>query len=292
MSTPTLTAPTVEALAHAHPEFTPWLDLLVAVDAEAAAPVWADAASETPVAVGAPLLTGATLSIDADHAAAWWRRLVDLGARSAPALASLDARVDPLAVLEAAIALDVTRLDALAAASGVPAEAFRAVAPLSAYPWLQRCGARSRDRVPADHTSGWCPICAAWATLTESRGLEGARRLRCGRCGAEWAAHWLRCPFCGTDEHARLRGLASATTSESRRADGCAACGAWVKTIATLGACTVAEVRLLDLATVELDVAALERGWKRPTGLGAPLDVRIVPRPAKPAASPRRWWRR
>ena len=289
MTTATLTAPTVDALVRAHPEFSSWLDLLVAVAAETTASVWADAVPEAPAA-GAPLLVGTTLAVDPADAATWWRRLVDIAGRSAPALAGLDGRIDALAVLEAAIALDVTRLDALAATAGVPPDPLRAVAPLSAYPWLERCAARWRERIPSDHASAWCPICGAWATLAEARGLDGARRLRCGRCGAEWAGQWMRCAFCGTDEHARLRGLASAMTGESRRADGCAACGAWVKTVATLGPSTVAEVRLLDLATVELDVAALERGWRRPGGLGAPLDVRVVARAPTPRGR-RRWWR-
>lgn len=291
MSPAPLTAPSAGALARAHPEFSPWLELLAAVEREAAAPVWADAVPPASDGTGPPLLAGATLAIAADAAAAWWRRLIDIAARSAPALADVHARVDALAALDAAIALDVPRLDALAHAAGVPAEPLQAVAPLAAYPWLEHCAARFADRVPADHARAWCPICGAWATLAEARGLEGARRLRCGRCGAEWAGHWLRCPFCGTDEHGRLRGLVSAASGESRRADGCAACGAWVKTIATLGACTVGEIRLLDLATVELDVAALERGWRRPGGLGARLDVRVVATRA-PAAAPRRrrWW--
>ena len=76
----------------------------------------------------------------------------------------------------------------------------------------------------------------------------------------------------------------SETTGQARRAEGCAACGAWMKTITTLGAGTTDELRLLDLATVDLDVAALERGWKRPAGLGARLGVRVVAR--------RRWWSR
>jgi FdhE protein len=183
------------------------------------------------------------------------------------------------------MALDMTRIDAIADAAALPREPVRAVLPLAAYPWLERCGARCADR-GAEHAEAWCFVCGAWATLAEARGLEGARRLRCGRCGGDWSGQWLRCPFCGTDEHARLRGLVGATTGESRRADGCAACGAWVKTVTTLGASTVGELRLLDLATVELDVAALERGWTRPAGLGVRLDVRVV------ARERRRWWPR
>ena len=287
----TLAAPTAQALAHEHPEFRGWLTLLAAVGEEAAGSVWADAVPES-AAVGVPRLAGATLAIDPNIATAWLRRLVDLAAGSAPALAGAGERLDGLAALEAAIALDTARIDRLADDARVPREPMRAVLPLLAYPWLERCGGRLAGGVGDDHAQGWCPICGAWATLAEARGLEGARRLRCGRCGGDWRAQWLRCPFCGTDEHTRLRGLVGAATGASRRADGCAVCGAWVKTITTLGASAVGELRLLDLATVHLDVAALQRGWRRPTGLGAPIDVRVVARARATRAGTRRWWPR
>ena len=285
MNTTTLSTPTVETLAREHPEFGGWLDLLSVVADEAARGAWVDAIPDT-AASSVPLLAGTALTIDPVIASAWLRRLLDVGARSAPALASAGDKLDALVVLEAAIALDVARIDALGEALAVPAEPLRAVLPLTAWPWLQCCGTRLAARVPAEHPHAWCPVCGAWATLAEARGLEGARRLRCGRCGGDWRTAWLRCPFCGTDEHARLRGLVGETTGEARRADGCAACGAWIKTITTLGASPIGEVRLFDLATVDLDVAALARGWKRPAGLGAPLDVHVV------ARERRHWWQR
>lgn len=287
--TTTLGAPTAETLAREHPEFRGWLDCLAAVRDEARARPWIDSVGEVSAST-APLLAGTTLAIDPTSLTTWLRRLFSVAAAHAPALAGGEERLDPIEALEAAIALDTARIDALAAAAGLPREPLRAVLPLAAYPWLECCGARLAGRVPADHAHAWCPICAAWATLAETRGLESARRLRCGRCGGDWPAEWLRCAFCGTDAHARLRSLVGETTGTSRRAEGCAACGAWVKTLTTLTAPATADVRLLDLASVELDVAALERGWTRPAGLGAPLGVRVVARAG--AGRPRRWWAR
>ena len=98
---------------------------------------------------------------------------------------------------------------------------------------------------------------------------------------------WLQCPFCGNDDHARLRSLVPESTGESRKVDACGACLGYVKTIMTLTPAAPAEVPLLDLATVDLDVAALERGFTRPGGLGHALDVTVVER-----APERRFWRR
>jgi len=289
--TTTLGAPTAETLAREHPEFRGWLDCLGAVRDEASARLWTDAVPDVS-APAAPLLAQATLTIDPAGAAAWLGRLFRVAAAHAPTLESAAGRLDPLAALDAAITLDTARIDALADAAQVPREPLRAVLPLAAYPWLECCGVRLADRVPADHAQAWCPICAAWATLAETRGLESARRLRCGRCGGDWRAEWLRCAFCGTDAHARLRSLVGDSTGVSRRAEGCAACGAWVKTFTTLAAPATGDVRLLDLASVDLDVAALERGWTRPAGLGAPLGVRVVARASASNGHRRRWWTR
>jgi FdhE protein len=85
-----------------------------------------------------------------------------------------------------------------------------------------------------------------------------------GRCGAVWAAQVLRCPFCGATEHTRL-GTLVPEAGDTRKADTCADCGAYIKTITTLAACPPADVRLLDAATVDLDVAALDHGFTRPS---------------------------
>lgn len=51
-----------------------------------------------------------------------------------------------------------------------------------------------------------------------------------------------------------------------------------MKSVTTLGPCPPDELLLLDLETVELDVAALEHGYRRPDGLGHPIDVTVAPR--------------
>ena len=67
-------------------------------------------------------------------------------------------------------------------------------------------------------------------------------------------------------------------TRETRKVDTCAACRGYLKTLTTLLPTAADELGLLDLATVELDVAALEHGYARPSGVGAPLRVRLQPR--------------
>jgi FdhE protein len=282
MTTTALAAPTPEALAKAHPEWGTWLALLEVSAEEATVVTWADA---VPAAISsdAPGLRGATLSIERAVAERWLQRL--FGATDVPALREAAARSDALTVLAAAIELDHAQLVTLAQAAGALQEAFIAVAPLAAVPWLEACGRRWAPRVAGQGAS--CPICGAWAALAEARGLERERRLRCARCGGDWRIEWLTCPYCGVEDHARLTSLVADATGETRKVEACRACTAYVKTVTTLAAADATTLRLLDLATVDLDVAALERGFTRPPGLGQPLGVTVVERRAV-----RRFWHR
>jgi FdhE protein len=75
---------------------------------------------------------------------------------------------------------------------------------------------------------------------------------------------WLQCPFCGNDDHTRLHALVSEVIGEARKVDACAVCHAYLKTVMTLMPTPPADVAVLDLATVDLDVAALGEGYTRP----------------------------
>jgi FdhE protein len=75
----------------------------------------------------------------------------------------------------------------------------------------------------------------------------------------------LCCPLCGENDHKKLGALVSARTLEQQRVDVCDECRRYVKIITTLTPIRPEEVALHDLATLVLDVAALEREYFRPT---------------------------
>jgi hypothetical protein len=54
-----------------------------------------------------------------------------------------------------------------------------------------------------------------------------------------------------------------------------------VKTVTTLQGCAPDMVALDDLASVQLDVAALEQGYTRPHGPGHPLGAAVTAEPAR-----------
>ena len=60
--------------------------------------------------------------------------------------------------------------------------------------------------------------------------------------------------------------------------EGCRSCLAYVKTFTRLQGCPPGAVMLEDLASVALDIAALEQGYVRPRGAGYPLDVSVTAR--------------
>src|SRR5439155_1483348 len=78
------------------------------------------------------------------------------------------------------------------------------------------------------------PICAGWPILSERRGLERSRRLRCGRCAGDWEVERLRCIYCGEREHERLGSLVLEDRGERLKVETCASCRGYLKSVATL----------------------------------------------------------
>jgi FdhE protein len=266
VSAPGVEAPTFEGLARAHPEWQGWLAVMrLALDA-AATPEWSRiavrSAPERPV--GAPWLAGAAISVPDGLARRWVTTLLRA---SAPAGAARRPALDPAAFLRAAIELDADGLAAAGRAAALDADAVRALAHPAALPALAACAGHA-GAITAGWDRPYCPVCGAWPALAELRGLELSRQLRCGRCGADWAAPWLACVYCGNDDHEELDGLVSESGGTMRRVDTCRRCHGYLKSVTTLTARSHAEVLLEDLATVAYDVGALDAGASRPPGLG------------------------
>lgn len=269
------TSPRVERLAREQPEARPWLAPLGRALAEAADPVW-EAAVPAPFEgpdPTAPFLAGAVLRLDPGAARRW---LAEALTAVSPAP---DPIPDPFALLEAAIAQDRARLERMAGELGTEPGVFRVLADLAALPLLLACGRRWAGHVAPAWGEGYCPVCGAWPVLAEARGVERSRRLRCGRCGGDWATDWLRCPYCGTHDHARLGALVPESGGERRRVETCGVCRGYLKTLTTLTGAPAGDVLLEDLASVDLDLAALAEGYRRPDGLGRPIAVTVAARP-------------
>jgi FdhE protein len=292
----------MDLLLASQPETAPWLGVLSTVLEEASHPTWDAVAASTILAdtsrsvgqsvsrsveapslpthrltdsrlpsSGTPLLAGARIPIDAPLADRWVRRMLVLAAEAGPEAiglraAAADVALDARAFLEAAVNADADRLEALARSLGIDPVALAAVAALAVMPLLHALRRRfgSLEALDPRWVEGWCPLCGGWPHLAEQRGLERARRLRCARCGGDWAQPGVRCPYCGVVGHEARAALVSEQDGEARKIETCSACRGYLKSVSTLHAWAGDEVALTDLATVDLDLVALERDYDRP----------------------------
>jgi FdhE protein len=280
--------PRLDAAAKRHPDSRAWLTLLTESLHELDRPVWGTVLPQPHPdrPVEAPLLAGATLAIDSTVVRHWVRRLLRQAAKAAdlypaPLAGTASRRFDFLPAFEAAVCLDEDRLAHLAKTAAADPQALAALLQLATIPLLQACGRCLAHRVPVDWSHGYCPVCGGWPTFAEVRGLERTHRWRCGRCGGDWGFALLRCPYCGEADHHHLGSLVAEGEFETYSVSTCMTCKGYVKARTTLQATPSYAVVLEDLATVEWDVVALERGYTRPVQPGYHFGVRFVEPPSR-----------
>lgn len=272
-------------LLASQPETAPWLGVLSTVLEEAADSRWDGIAAATTLQAerspGTPLLAGAHIPIDARLADRWVRRVLILAGEVGSETVTLraaasDTSLDAQDFLEAAINADADRLDAIAQSLAIDPDALAAVASLATMPLLQALRRRFGPAVDPHWNAGYCPICGGWPHLAEQRGLERARRLRCARCGGDWAQPGIRCPYCGVTGHEARAALVSEQDGEARKVETCSACRGYLKSVSTLRAWAGDEVALADLATIDLDLVAVEREYERPEARRLEPGVRVT----------------
>ncbi len=117
---------------------------------------------------------------------------------------------------------------------------------------------------PEGSTSGQCRVCGALpvvATLRDLPNALGSRGLVCGRCGTEQRIRRLTCARCGETAADQLH-IHSAESVTHVRIDECRSCASYLKTV-DLRRRGDAVPQVDDLATLELDLWARERGLTR-----------------------------
>jgi FdhE protein len=208
----------LDTLAQAHPEWAGWLCVVRAVTAELSHPVWdtdppqAQAEEDAPMAgtadAGAtaaelaPMLAGAVLRPDGRAVARLLDHLLDVArTQGLPALAGHGHRFretstdDALAIFLASVNGEETEPDAPVSRTGASHEGLHAIAQLLPMPYLHACARRWAASPGRRWSQAYCPVCGAWPAFAELRGVERARHLRCGRCGAGWPMPALACTY-------------------------------------------------------------------------------------------------
>lgn len=272
----------LQALRSDHPEWRPWLSVVEEILAAAADRRWEEFVPARPRrADRVPLLAQASILFPRDFLQNWLTQLLR-AARVAgtPAMASLQtlsrADIDAAEIFNAALMLNALQMQNIAINQGADAKAFESVAQLMPSPFLHACNRLWTCPDEESWTEAYCRLCGAWPTLAEVRGIERARYLRCGRCGRQWQAHALRCLYCNNDDHEQLESLVPENNeSDTRRIEACKRCFGYVKSITTLQGGDALGVILDDLASIDLDIAAVDQGYRRPEGLGHSLNTTI-----------------
>jgi FdhE protein len=280
-----MTAPDagLNGLRRKRPEWEPWLVVVDEILRETEARMWDAAVPAEAHAprTAVPLLAGATFAVQSSAIRRLLKRLVRIASRTGtPKMATLEAAlqadVDIVPLFTAAVSQRSDRIDEFAAISGADAEALHAVAGLLPVPLLHACNRRWASSISESWLEGYCPVCAAWPAFAEVRGIERSRYFRCGRCGGAWHARALRCPYCGTSDHDNFVTLVPENGRSNAVIDACRQCLGYVKTLTRLQACAPDTVMVEDLASVELDLAALEHGYRRPSGAGHPFEITLT----------------
>ena len=269
-------------LKRQHPEWEPWLVVVQEILSETANGKWDEV---VPVRAEVqqnkvPLLAGVNLALEQGSVRRLFEQLVRIAHRSGtPKMATLEpllhAELDILSLFRASLCQNADYLVETAATIHADPEALQAVVALLPVPFLQACNRRWAGSIAKSWVEGYCPVCGAWPAFAEVRGVERSRCFRCGRCGGEWQAHCLFCPYCGMTNHEELVSLVPEKSGSNAVIDACRRCLGYVKSFTKLQGSPPIKVLLDDLASVQLDVAALEQGYKRPHGAGYALAVTV-----------------
>jgi FdhE protein len=247
----------LEVLQKTHPEWRLLLSLWEQVFQEDARGNWSSVTVTLDPARSpeAPLLAGARIGVASLAVSTWLRRLLSQITKDYDNALSLHGE--------------------LANQAGVEPDPLAALANIVAAPSLRASARQIASHSPTSWAEGYCPICGAWATLAENRGLERTRRLRCGRCGGDWLSTPMKCPFCKTLDHNLLATLVPEKDGESQKVETCRSCHGYVKSMSALRKWSPDEVVLADLSSVELDFVAIDRGFSRPSAPAASFNVTI-----------------
>jgi FdhE protein len=108
---------------------------------------------------------------------------------------------------------------------------------------------------------GYCPVCGSWPALVES--LAGARVLRCSFCALAWSLPTEACLYCGEGGSAFVTSSPDPARPD-RRLEVCGSCRSYVKTVDVTEPAPFPLLAIADLETMDLDVLAMQDGYRRP----------------------------
>jgi hypothetical protein len=127
-------------------------------------------------------------------------------------------------------------------------------------PYLTRAAEAIMARCDfAGWVQGSCPLCAGEPDLAVITPAAD-RLLICGRCAARWHFAQLACPFCANDDRRRITSFAS--RDGQYRLNACDVCQRYLKAFDARRALRPVMPAVDSVATLPLDAAAIQRGYR------------------------------
>ena len=265
-----LTEPARKTPESPDPSWQLWVDLVELAVVESRQAAWAEVVHVPQHrAPESPLLHGATLHVPG-RAREFALRLADL--------LGIVAResVDPLELIRVGVERDRSDLDLAASTLVVSADTVALLGQLSALPLLLNAARALSPEASRTWQRGYCPVCGAWPSMVEMRGIQRERRMRCGCCSSDWLLPVLRCAFCDETDHQKLGFLLNEEGEQHIRVETCSTCRGYLKTFTTLSTLPFTALAVKDMSTVAFDLAAQDRGYARLVHPGWQLRVEIV----------------
>lgn len=168
------------------------------------------------------------------------------------------------ALVEAFLERDDAELSRLSESYSLDPALLYLLLHISIAPFLwKKAGPLARnadlDQVP----QGNCPVCGDLPVMGFLRPQDGLRVLECSLCGSRWGVPRMMCPFCGSTDEGKQKYIFNEGDAV-RRVYLCEGCKKYIKITGAVDEKTEDLVLPLeDLATVNLDQAAEERGYVR-----------------------------
>lgn len=137
--------------------------------------------------------------------------------------------------------------------------ALEPLVQIALRPFLARCAEACSRFDFSPWTRGCCPLCAGepeFAVITPA----AERLLACGRCTTRWRFDAMACPFCLNDDRRRITSFAS--RDGLYRIAACDGCQRYIKAFDARRASRPFMLEVDTIATLPLDAAAMQRGYK------------------------------
>lgn len=181
--------------------------------------------------------------------------------------------IEPGSLLGASFTRNQAAIRTGATHRGLSPDLVWLIAELAVSPYVhalqQRLFADAKEPALAEALAKWkhgyCPACGSWPALAEVviHDDAGHRTLRCSFCSSGWELPTYGCIYC---EHSGPDFVTAAPDDarKDRRVEVCGKCGGYIKTIDVPELSAFPLVSISDIETTDLDMAAMEHGYRRP----------------------------